>query len=70
MVSLMLVYLSINLPTVQEKLIKSKRGVLKQITFRSIKKYTVDAYKDALKKISFPNYKLFNDLNETYSIFF
>ena len=70
MVSLMLVYLTINLSTVQEKLIKSKQGVHKHKTFRSFKKYTVDAYKDALKKIIFPNYELFNDVNEVYSNFF
>ena len=45
-------------------------GVYKQIDFRSFKKYTVDAYKDALKKVSFPNYELFNDINEAYSNFF
>ena len=70
MVSLMLVYLTINLSTVQEKLIKSKQGVFTDITFRSFKKYTVDAYKDALKKVNFPNYKLFSDVNEAYSNFF
>ena len=40
------------------------------ITFRLFKKYTVDAYKDALKKVNFPNYELFNDVNEAYSNFF
>ena len=30
----------------------------------------MDAYKDALKKVNFPNYKLFNDTNEAYSNFF
>ena len=34
------------------------------------KKYTVDAYKDALNKVNFPNYELFNDVNEAYSNFF
>ena len=34
------------------------------------KKCTVDAYKDASKKVNFPNYKLFNDVNEAYSSFF
>ena len=46
------------------------RGVHKHITFCSFKKYTVDAYKDALKKVNFPNYELFNDVNEAYSNFF
>ena len=45
-------------------------GVHKHITFHSFKKYTTDAYKDALKKVNFPNYKLFNDVNEAYSNFF
>ena len=67
MVSLMLLYLTINVSTVQEKLIKSKQGVFTNITFRSFKKYTVDAYKDTLKKVSFPNYELFSDVNEAYS---
>ena len=45
-------------------------GVQKHITFRSFKKYTVDAYKDAQNKVNFPNYELFNDVNEVYSNFF
>ena len=65
----MLVYLIINLSTVQKKLIKLKQEVFTNITFRLFKKYTVDAYKDALKKVNFPNYKLFNDMNEAYSNF-
>ena len=46
------------------------QGVHKHLTFRSFKNYIVDAYKDALKKVNFPNYKLFNDVNEAYSNFF
>ena len=45
-------------------------GVHKHITFRSFKKYTVDAYEDALNKVNFTNYELFNDVNEAYSNFF
>ena len=41
-------------------------GVHKHINFRSFKKYTFDAYKDALKKVNFPNYELFNDVDEAY----
>ena len=53
------------------KINKIKTGsVHKHITFHSFKKYTVDAYKDALKKVNFPNYELFNDVNEAYSNFF
>ena len=71
MVSLMLAYLNINLSIAQEKTNKIKTwGVHKHITFRSFKKYIVDAYKDARKKVNFPNYKPFNDVNEAYSNFF
>ena len=45
-------------------------GVHKHITFCSCKKYTADAYKDALNKVNFPNYELCNDVNEAYSNFF
>ena len=45
-------------------------GVQKHTTSRSFKKYTVDAYKDALYKVNFPNYELFKDVNEAYSNFF
>ena len=45
-------------------------GVHKDTTFCSFKKYTVDAYKDALKKVNFLNYELFNGVNEAYSNFF
>ena len=45
-------------------------GVHKHINFRSFKKYTFDAYKDALKKVNFPNYELFNDVDEAYWNFF
>ena len=50
------------------KINKIKTGGLhKHITFRLFKNNTVDAYKDALNKVNFPNYKLFNDVNESYS---
>ena len=71
MVSLTLVHLTINLSPVQEKNNKiNTGGVYKHITFRSFKKYTVDAYKDALKKVNFLNYKLLNDVNKPYSNLF
>ena len=48
-----------------------KTGVVhKKIKFRSLKDYTVDAYKNALKKINFPNYEYFEDVNRAYSDFF
>ena len=65
MVSLMLAYLTINLSTVQEKLIKSKQVSNKYTFFYSFKKYTINAYKNALKKVNIPN-ELFNDVNEAY----
>ena len=42
-------------------------GVHKHTSFRLFKTYIVDAYKDAQKKVDFPNYELFNDVNEAYS---
>ena len=38
-------------------------SVHKHINVHSFKKYTVDAYKDGLKKVNFPNYRLFNDVD-------
>ena len=53
------------------KINKTKTGgVHKHTTFCSFKKYSVDVCKNALKKVNFPNYKLFNDVNETFSNFF
>ena len=45
-------------------------GVHKKIKFCSLKNYTVDAYKNALRKINFPNCKYCEDVNEAYSDFF
>ena len=45
-------------------------GVHKYLNFRSLKKYTTNYYKYALKQVAFPNYKNFGDVNETYSNFF
>ena len=60
----MLVYLTIYYTS---KISKIKTGVVhKNITFRLFKKYTFDVYKDALKKLNFTNYKLFNDVNEAF----
>ena len=47
------------------KINKTKTGgVHKHTTFHLFKKYTVDPYKDALKKVNFPNFEPFNDVNE------
>ena len=42
-------------------------GVHKYLNFCSLKKYTADHYKEALKQVDFPNYENFNDVNEAYS---
>ena len=36
----------------------------------SLKNYAVDAYKNALRKINFPKYKYFEDVNHAYSDLF
>ena len=55
-------HLAFNLATAQEKLIESKQGVL-TISFCSLKTYTVGNYKNALQKVNFPSYEMFNDVN-------
>ena len=45
-------------------------GAHKYLNFRSLKNYTADYYKEALKQIGFPNYENFGDVNEAYSNFF
>ena len=45
-------------------------GTHKYLNFRSLKSYTADYYKEALKQIDFPNYENFGDVNEAYSNFF
>ena len=40
--------------------------LLKFLLFCSLKSYTVDAYKSALRKIDFPNYEYFEDVNRAY----
>ena len=45
-------------------------GAHKYLNFCSLKNYTADYYKEALKQIDFPNYKNFGDVNEAYSNFF
>ena len=54
-----------------EKLIELRLEVCtKKNTFRLLKNYAVDAYNNALKKINFPNYEYFEDVNRAYSDFF
>ena len=45
-------------------------GVHNKIKFRSLKNYAVDAYKNALREINFPNYEYPEDANRAYSDFF
>ena len=45
-------------------------GVHKKIEFRSIKNYSVNAYKNASREMNFPNYEYFEDVNRAYSDFF
>ena len=51
------------------KTLKTKTGSHKQISFRSLKNYSVVAYEEALKKVKFPNYENFININEAYSNF-
>ena len=46
-----------------------KTGSHKQINFRSLKNYSVLGYEEALKKVKFPNYENFININEAYSNF-
>ena len=41
----------------------------KQITFRSLKNYSPEIYKDVLRKLSFPSYELFDDIDTAYENF-
>ena len=48
---------------------KTRTGSHKQISFRSLKNYSVVAYEEALKKVKFPNYENFINMNEVSSNF-
>ena len=51
------------------KTLKTKTGSHKQISFHSLKNFSVVAYKEALKKVKYPNYENFININEDYSNF-
>ena len=51
------------------KFSRIKVGTHKQITFRSLKNYTAEAYKEALGKVCFPDYENFSDMNKAYENF-
>ena len=42
------------------KILKAKYNKHKELTFRSLRNYSVDVYKQALKRASFPNYDNFH----------
>ena len=44
------------------KLSLTNVGTHKQITFRSLKNYTAEAYKEALGKVHFPDYQNLSDV--------
>ena len=45
-------------------------GVHKYLKLHSLKNYTADYYKEALKQLDFPDYVSFGDVNDAYSNFF
>ena len=45
-------------------------GIHNYLNFRSFKNYIFDYYNEALKQLDFPNYEIFDDVNEVYSNFF
>ena len=49
------------------KISRAKYNKHKEITFRSLKNYSVDIYKDALEKVSIPNYDNFDNPDLAYS---
>ena len=52
------------------KIARLKSYCHKQITFRSLKNYSPDVYEEALRKLSFPYYELFDDIGKAYRNFF
>ena len=51
------------------KTLKTKTASHKQISFRSLKNYSAVTYEETLKKVKFPNYENFININEAYSNF-
>ena len=51
------------------KISRAKYNKHKEITFRCLKNYSVDVYKEALEKLSIPNYDNFDNLDLAYSDF-
>ena len=46
-----------------------KKGMHKQIRYRSLKNYSADIYEEALGRVDFPNYHNFKNINDGYSNF-
>ena len=51
------------------KFSRTKVETHKQITFRSLKNYYAEAYKEALGELYFPDYENFSDVNKAYENF-
>ena len=51
------------------KITRIKRSSHEQITFRSFKNYNIDGHEKSLVEINFPDYKKFDNVNDTYSNF-
>ena len=51
------------------KIPKAKYNRHKEITFCSLKNYSIDVYKETLERVSFPNYENFDDPDIAYSDF-
>ena len=48
------------------KIARIKSYCHKQITFRSLKNYSPEVYEESLRKLSFPNYELFDDIDKAF----
>ena len=62
-------FLIISLYFVLGKLLKTKTGSHKQISFHSLKNYSVVTYKEAPKEVKLRNYENFININEAHSNF-
>ena len=62
-------FLIISLYFVLGKLLKTKTGSQKQISFHSLKNYSVVIYKEAPKEVKLRNYENFININEAHSDF-
>ena len=49
------------------KILRVKANMHNQVRVRSLKKYSPEIYVDELRKINFPNYSIFSDVNVAYS---